>query len=959
MITQSQPSSDMTYYDPLASHFMSGGQMGYMPNAQFLTDPNYGAFRTMPGPAMTPTTMHTPTTLQSWLTANRGTPFGHLPAYTFNTYNPAADQMNYLTQAHRRTADQFGAIGSSVFDMGLSTAVGMGVGLFSPMAGLAVGLGMPTVGRHFVDRVRNARQIQNMSMSKIVGGSDMSATLNQGFSGAASTRMGEHLRTMASENLVFNNEDMQNIMKLGVEHGQFDYSLNVNQYKTTMKNLVKNVRAIMEIAGTSDMKEIFSNMQRLQTMGAGLTDMSGIMHKESMFARMTGLSQSDMVNTYGQQGALMFSQAGLTNYQGSLMNMSNAATVTMMQRMGLLDPGELARAGGISGMTQRFTANKANLIQQNTDYFLPFLANKNFSGINADAAFDMVNGQYSISDSMMGANRLNSPTAKSRYNAWRSKGQQQLQDIVGETGMDVLLFRRAMEMGRNLGIEDPREAALAGFQLQNVPAEEARQIVDSMTDPEIMQAKMSQLKNQRHRAILNDREEAAFNRGLTNRAELWFKKTTQRYMASTYGRATTWWNDRQDAKEEERLGITSVRKGATSGIGYNSFDEEVMAKAVERNQGFEKYTAEDKHDAVGFWKNMRYGGRYGSYIEFTDELIRSRDMGDDDLSSGMDQLRKLGINISILGDKIAYRLKDKKHVTEDDVLNLVTATLSDGGTDPGKARKIAESILKFPSTRQAILNKIATSKRTGYTMQSAEAAVGEYHKNLHGLKFKKATELRKEFQGIVGEMVNQRLGFIDEATDRDELLGAMQSSVGATAANMFLGAASRIYEDPKTSKKKKAHIDSLARGIASKFGLDGVKNIYDLREQVNKKYEGKLSDDQIASIEKVMSNAEWDMGDLDSFRKAGLGRLMRKGENFAAMEKIYGDANDMNPTNLTASTSDTSTGIGGKNEESIKLMQKQFEVLSNLDVSIKELTDQMKTRNRGAVKLLNDWNMLK
>ena len=103
MITQEQ-APIFTNYGPLATQYLTGGQMGYMPQAQYLTPAEYGAFRTLPGPAPTNYQNQMPGLLQSWMIRNYGAPFG-LPKYTFNTYNPAVNQQQYMSNIRRHSGD--------------------------------------------------------------------------------------------------------------------------------------------------------------------------------------------------------------------------------------------------------------------------------------------------------------------------------------------------------------------------------------------------------------------------------------------------------------------------------------------------------------------------------------------------------------------------------------------------------------------------------------------------------------------------------------------------------------------------------------------------------------------------------------------------------------------------------------------------------------------------------------
>ena len=157
-------------YDPMMTNFMTGGQMGYMPNAQFLTSPEYGAFRTMPPTQMAGPILHRPSMWESYMTAKRGTVFG-VP-YMYNTYNPVVSQMQHLAMAQRRISDSMSAIGGTALDaagsMGVAALVGGTIGgPIGLMAGLVAGSIMPDIASPYLDRLRSGRGIQSLTASKI------------------------------------------------------------------------------------------------------------------------------------------------------------------------------------------------------------------------------------------------------------------------------------------------------------------------------------------------------------------------------------------------------------------------------------------------------------------------------------------------------------------------------------------------------------------------------------------------------------------------------------------------------------------------------------------------------------------------------------------------------------------------------------------------------------------------
>ena len=79
--------------------------MGYMPQAQFMTPSELGAFRTMPVPDVNGYVPQNDGFINKFLIAHQGGIPGILPAYTFNTYNPAISPTLQQVYAQRSMHD--------------------------------------------------------------------------------------------------------------------------------------------------------------------------------------------------------------------------------------------------------------------------------------------------------------------------------------------------------------------------------------------------------------------------------------------------------------------------------------------------------------------------------------------------------------------------------------------------------------------------------------------------------------------------------------------------------------------------------------------------------------------------------------------------------------------------------------------------------------------------------------
>lgn len=78
------------------------------------------------------------------------------------------------------------------------------------------------------------------------------------------------------------------MLQLGVENGMFDYAGSAAQYKDIIKKLRDTMTTVMEVAGSTDFKDLMKEFRRLQTMGADISQFRDIMRKENMFSRMAG-----------------------------------------------------------------------------------------------------------------------------------------------------------------------------------------------------------------------------------------------------------------------------------------------------------------------------------------------------------------------------------------------------------------------------------------------------------------------------------------------------------------------------------------------------------------------------------------------------------------------------------------------------------------------------------------------
>ena len=556
MFNTTNPFQQMNTMDPLTTQFMSQGQMGYMPQAQYLTSADYGAYRTMPGMASGLNQTQSLSMWQAYVQANRGGVFGLNP-YTIGTYNPMVNQTSNIINARRQLSDQQGILAGTGMGLGFSAmggAIGFGMGgPLGALAGSALG-SLVDPGSLLADRNRSMRTIQQMSMPSMVAGEDMAQSLGKGFTASAAGRLNEFIKKESVSDFAFNEKDYLSFLGKGVQHGLMDYSSSETQYGESLKKIRGNVKTLAAFLDNKDVAAIFKDMERIQTMGANMKDAGKVGVMESLFARTVGVSHQDMVDTYGQQGAMQYTQRGMTGIHGSLQAMANAASVTLSQRLGLTDAGELSRGGGKSGLIQRLTDGSANADMQFKKYFLPGLMGE---GAELDPAKMEALRRGDFTTIMNNTpQRYSTPEKALETERKSDKIMAEVQKQLGPIGMQLMQAQRAIYMGSLIAPNASQvDQARAGLIHQGYDPIAATRRANQITSHEYLDGLRNQLSAQDRQIrmeIMSEADDAAspLNRGLHV-----VRAFGNAVGSNTIGVMAAAYNKRKDSKEQEALGI--------------------------------------------------------------------------------------------------------------------------------------------------------------------------------------------------------------------------------------------------------------------------------------------------------------------------------------------------------------------------------------------------------------------
>jgi len=844
--------------NPLATQFMTGGQMEYMPDAQFLTSSEYGAFRTTPSFAQNTRQYQNPSLWQSHLQANRG----HLPGinsdYFVNNYLPQVNQIKHQAMAQRRVSDAGSAFGGTVADMGL----GMGVGSLAggPIAGMAVSMLMPSGNAPYIDRIRNSRDVQQQSMSKIMSGRDMSKGLGQGFSLSASAGIEENIRKTAVSDKLFKEEDIRKLQTLGMQAGLFDFVGDGDQYKYKLEKLTKNHRAMMSLLETTNSKEVFDDLKRLQRMGMTSDQSVAVAGAEHTFGRMAGLNHQQMISNYGQQGAMTFSQHGFSGYQGSLSSMAEAGMVNMRKQLGLVNEAEVSRRGGVSGMVQNNTENTARGMQAIANVVLPHLASTNedgslnFEDIDTNRADAFMSGDSNIMETLVdtGERMRSGADTLLAYQGNKDEMMRKLYDHLGPVGYKLAERQAAMQFGESIGFDTEQEQMQAGYhQLFKQSSEDARLSAEQWSDKSFVNSLQEQMevgKRVRQTQGYTSRQQ---DRTLGNRIGTMMGEASYEMFGSAYGSYTADAALEKDRTEQEKLGIASTEVyGLGLGeAGYTEYEKKRLRNT--RGIGESMQGQEEDH-----YKNMR--GRFSdlglndadvdSKYRNTDAVLEATELTQDDIaevdtflessSVSRSDLRNIGGDIDGMGD-----------LTDDNLQNSMMRTLvaNNPGMTYGAAETEAARVMKNSAVRKTIFNTVATDDPE--RLQEMRDTMSEKHHAITGKQVGYLNDQLENTHAQMGEMVDQSIFGANNTEDLGTLKKATQhsgKSLHAFEAAAILSSLKddKLNEDSDEYKQRAAQLRKQIRKIGG----------------TEEDYERALADggnsDSTATLQKILTNTE-------------------------------------------------------------------------------------------------------
>lgn len=258
--------------------------------------------------------------------------------------------------------------------------------------------------------MRRGTQAASANLSGIYTGSSPMGTLGVSRGGAAA--VGTALAQAGYEDRAFGSEGGVNIFDMSMKAGLMSEvgNLDPEQIKRQVKNISKQVQALMAVAGDPDVGRAIQSLAKMKKLGISGADANTTIQALGAAEAISGTSSLQIMNTIGTQSSYMFQQAGIGPQGAMQAAASSYAGFSNAYKMGLINPSTLAMMGGTEGATQSLIGGQIGLAR--SMYNQMTLANRFMYGNEQSGLVNNVGsfGQYVANNPLaaMGALRMNS-----------------------------------------------------------------------------------------------------------------------------------------------------------------------------------------------------------------------------------------------------------------------------------------------------------------------------------------------------------------------------------------------------------------------------------------------------------------------------------------------------------------------------------------------------------------------
>jgi hypothetical protein len=530
------------YMSPYQAQFYAGasGQEGFqnLPSPTFMTPPSMGIFR----PAAPPPPPIQIARDRPFIT----TPFTpRMPAPMFQTAQEMRHQqgvgydedmwsgvMGAVPTAGRLGMGALGMLGGASFGAGAAAAAfgprAAGLGRVGGMiGGAALGFGalggmaergMEGLMQPIVQTRAFGRQLETLTQPNVVGGADVNSVTGRGLTARAGIGLANQMQGMVGrgETSGFNMRDLMKITGSAADTGMLDMAQSGEQIASTVRNIARGLSSFMRIAQEPDLRRAMQQMSSMRTMGLTIPETTVAMQNAQTYARMSGTSVEGIMRA-GMPGAMTFQQQGMTAGLGMQVGMGALGMARQAVAAGAYTPGQLAMAGGVSGIQQTLTEGSAAGLGVN--FPIAAMVMKNAQGklaIDPSRVSQLMSGQLNMSQQAAMASenigQLGDPAKGGGVHVIQelSSRMNELRDEMGRAlgPQGSLLY--TMQQAQNLRKEVPGLTFGSALTMMGMNAQQARTTEIWGEDPGTWRnlRRQSQMSIERMRSEESDRLEA-------------------------------------------------------------------------------------------------------------------------------------------------------------------------------------------------------------------------------------------------------------------------------------------------------------------------------------------------------------------------------------------------------------------------------------------------------------------
>jgi hypothetical protein len=385
----------------------------------------------------------------------------------------------------------------------------------------------------------------------------------------AATDIGGQFRGMARQSGgQYNANDLINLTNVAAETGLLSGATNTQQIMDSIKGLLGLVGKMAKLTGDPDFRSNVRELANMRSAGFELSAIPGATANMNMFARMAGVTRSQLMEGGGSQGAAMFGQLGLGTGVGMMVGGHSAAMARMTG--GAFDPRLENLLGGQQGITQRLTAGAGAFLQGAAgSMLLPALVGQAGGGVAIDPARvkEMLSGNMDLGNMIGGGAARMNPQLMQQILTRKPELLTQLGEQLGPAGLQMAQFRMIQGMQKQMGGEKNVSFEAAATMFSGGDALQGRMMTNMYMSQDWRDRSRAQIEETRRQLVSEARGETAA------RIEA---------RPNWLGRGTRSLGDLARGSDEQ---LRTTRRGLEArGFEFGTGDDERRAEMIARKQ---------------------------------------------------------------------------------------------------------------------------------------------------------------------------------------------------------------------------------------------------------------------------------------------------------------------------------------------------------------------------------------